>query len=327
MPRTPKGSLPSYRLHKSSGQAVVTLTNLSGARHDVLLGPYDSSESRAEYLRVLGDWEARGRTTALSVPGFPDLTVNEMLVALWGHVEKHYRLPDGSPTGEQDNFRYALRRLRDTYGHTPASQFGPLALKVLRQQFVESGICRREVNRRVQKIRQAFKWAVSEELIPPSVIQGLQAVGGLKQGRTPAKDHEPIGPVTDEHVDKVLPFLNSHVRGMVVLQQATGMRPGEVCRFRMRDVDTSGSVWIYSPPQHKTAHTGRRRAIPLGPRAQAALAPFLSEVAPDSHVFSPRRMWEAKRCRMRAERKSPIRPWQSQRRKASPKRVPADSYN
>jgi integrase len=77
------------------------------------------------------------------------------------------------------------------------------------------------------------------------VFHGLQAVEGLKKGRSEAKDHEPIGPVADEDVDRVLPYLNDHVRGMVAVQRLTGMRPGEVCGLRMRDVERSDAVWVY----------------------------------------------------------------------------------
>jgi integrase len=292
-----------------------------------LLGPFDTPASRAEYLRVLGEWEARGRTCRPAEVSTPDLTINEMLVAFWGHVEKHYRRPDGTPTAEPDNFRYALRPLREMYGHTPAAQFGPLGLKSVRQRFIESGLCRREVNRRVQKIRQAFRWAASEELIPPSVFHGLQAVEGLKKGRTEAKDHEPIGPVAEDDVDRVLPHLNDHVRGMVAVQRLTGMRPGEVCGLRTRDVDRSEAVWVYSPPRHKTAHTGRRRTVAIGPRAQAVLTPFLEGIGPDDFVFSPRRMWEEKRRRMREARRTPARAVRVGRRVLKPKRAPKDSYN
>jgi hypothetical protein len=55
MPRTPKGSLPSYRLHKARGRAVVTLTDPSGERHDVLPDLLESPIARTEYLRVLGE--------------------------------------------------------------------------------------------------------------------------------------------------------------------------------------------------------------------------------------------------------------------------------
>jgi hypothetical protein len=40
MPRT--ASIPTYRLHRQSGQAVVTLRDAVGLRRDVLLGRYNT---------------------------------------------------------------------------------------------------------------------------------------------------------------------------------------------------------------------------------------------------------------------------------------------
>lgn len=59
MPRTKKGTPPSYRQH-ASGQAVVTVRTTSGNRRDILLGPWDTAESKAEYARVLGVLSAHG---------------------------------------------------------------------------------------------------------------------------------------------------------------------------------------------------------------------------------------------------------------------------
>ncbi len=56
MPRLPADALPSYRLHKQSGQAIVTL-----AGHDHLLGPWLSKASRAHYDRLIAEWLAAGR--------------------------------------------------------------------------------------------------------------------------------------------------------------------------------------------------------------------------------------------------------------------------
>jgi hypothetical protein len=72
MPKTPSFEpsprpVPSYRKHKSSGQAVVTLSGLAGRRRDVLLGKFGSKASRVEYGRVIAEWEARGRR--LEQPG------------------------------------------------------------------------------------------------------------------------------------------------------------------------------------------------------------------------------------------------------------------
>ena len=48
----PRNQVPSYRRHKQSGQAIVTV-NLDGTRRDYLLGPYGSAESKQEYERIL----------------------------------------------------------------------------------------------------------------------------------------------------------------------------------------------------------------------------------------------------------------------------------
>ena len=47
--------VPSYRHHKQSRQAIVTLVDPTGRRKDVLLGRYGSSESRSEYARVIAE--------------------------------------------------------------------------------------------------------------------------------------------------------------------------------------------------------------------------------------------------------------------------------
>lgn len=62
MPRSQK--VPAYRLHKQSGQAIVTLVDLAGVRKDVLLGRYGTDESR-EHTFVLS---ASGKPTAGSIP-------------------------------------------------------------------------------------------------------------------------------------------------------------------------------------------------------------------------------------------------------------------
>ena len=289
MARTPKGSLPTYRLHKSSGQAVVTLTDPSGSRRDVLLGKYGSEASHAEYRRVLGEWEAACRCLPATAEGVgSDLTVAELLLRGWTQfVTQHYRDKDGNPTTEQTNFAKSLRPLKELYAHTPAREFGPLALKAVRNAMVQRGWCRKLVNQSVGRVKRLFKWAVSEELVPPSVLQGLQSVGGLSQGRTTARESDPVEAVPDEVVEKTIPHLTRHVAGMVRFRRLTGMRPGEVCRMRGRDIDTACEVWVYRPSTHKTAHRGKQRAVPLGPQARMLLADFIGS-DPDAFLFSPR---------------------------------------
>jgi hypothetical protein len=103
-----RSGIPSYRRHKKSGQAIVTLTDGLGGRRDVLLGKYGTAQSRIEYARVIAEWEASGRR--LPNDGTrQDCTVNELALAFWQHAERHYRRPDGALTSEVSEFRYALR--------------------------------------------------------------------------------------------------------------------------------------------------------------------------------------------------------------------------
>ena len=60
----------------------------------------------------------------------------------------------------------AIRPARELYAATPAVQFGPKALAAVRQHMVGLGWCRSLVNRQVDRIRRAMRWAASEELIP-----------------------------------------------------------------------------------------------------------------------------------------------------------------
>src|SRR5262249_46308700 len=118
-------SVPSYRKHKQSGQAIVTLPDGLGARKDILLGKHGTKQGRKEYARVISEWEAAGRRLP-QVLAAKDITVTELIDLYWSHAEQHYRRPDGTPTSELDDFKLSLRPLKHVYGHSPAKDFGPL---------------------------------------------------------------------------------------------------------------------------------------------------------------------------------------------------------
>ena len=92
MPKLSENALPSYRLHKQSGQAIVTLNG-----RDFLLGPHDTAASRSEYRRRIAEWMANGRRIPRATA---DLTVTELIAAFKTHAETYYRHFDGTPTSE-----------------------------------------------------------------------------------------------------------------------------------------------------------------------------------------------------------------------------------
>jgi integrase len=330
-------TIPTYRLHKQSRQAVVTLPDGLGGRRDVLLGQYGTAESRAEYARVIAEWEAGGRRLPQPATKAADLTVNELLLAYWRWAETYY-VKDGKPTSEPDTIRQALRFVRQLYGPTPAKDFGPLALKAVRQAMVDHpvtrkvkvrdpetgeacveerllrrGLARRYVNKQVQRIRRVFAWGVEEGLLPVTVHQALLRVRGLKKGKGQAREKKRIAPAPAAHVDAVLPLVPPTVRTMIEVQRLCGCRPQDVVALRAIDIDMTGPVWEYRPPRYKTEHHNeddspdRERIVFLGPRAQALLRPYLTLNVTD-YLFSPKRSEERRREEQRRGRKTPLWP-------------------
>lgn len=319
-------SIPKLTLHKASGKAVVRLSGV-----DVYCGVFGSAEAKSAYDRAIAEWLARGRAQDVrpATPVAPGISVNELLLAFVKYADRHYRRPDGTPTNEINEYRQTLRVVQEHYGLTQAVEFGPVALKAIRQAMINRGWCRGLVNQRVNRIRRVFKWGAGEELIPFEVFQRLATVAGLQKGRCEAPESEPVAPVSDEVVDATLPYLNRFVRGMVEFQRLTGCRPGEACGIRRCDIDMGGSVWLYRPDQHKTAWRGKPRVISIGPRAQAILKTFFTPHL-DDYLFSPRRAVEELNATRAANRKTPKYPSHMNRnvgvRVLLPKRSPADRY-
>jgi integrase len=251
MPTTDR-RIPKYRHDKPKDLAVV---RIDGSDH--YLGKYESPESHENYHRLLAEWHARGSVAAPAKPqaetGDAGLTVSELILEYYKVAASYYRRDDGTPSGEPENIRLALRPLRKLHGSTPARDFGPMALKAVRQDMIDSGLAGRTINQRVARIIRAFRYGVENETIPADIHHALKAVPGLKRGRSAAKESKSVKPVPDEHVDATLPFLPRQVRAMVELQRLSGMRSGEVVIMRTCDLDTSGNVWIYTPRFHKPA--------------------------------------------------------------------------
>jgi integrase len=190
------------------------------------------------------------------------------------------------------------------YADTAVSDFGPLALKAVRQEMVRLGWARSHINPQIHRVRRIFRWGVENELVPPSILRGLLAVAALRRGKTEAREREPVRPAAEAHVHAIKDHVSRQVWAMVELQLLTGMPPGEVTRMRTGDLDSTSQPWVYRPVRHKTENHGHKRIIYLGPKAQVVLRPFVRPNLED-YLFSPAEAEAERRAELATARKTP----------------------
>ena len=86
-------TLPKYRKHKASGQAIVTL---SGKMH--YLGPHGTKTSHVEYDRLIQEWLAHGRRLPSAVEE-QSISIVELCAKYWKFAQSYY-VKHGKPTDE-----------------------------------------------------------------------------------------------------------------------------------------------------------------------------------------------------------------------------------
>jgi integrase len=263
----------SYRLHRGSGQAVVTLKGQT-----YYLGKYGSQESKEKYHRLI----AESMVCANFGVKKDSIAVAEAVVKFLEYAREYYA--DGN---EYTQNIYASRPLINLYPSLRLADFGIPELEVVRNWWIERGCSRNHINKMVRRVVRMAKWWAGKQLADPSIHHALKCVEPLKKGRCKVYEPDPITPVSDADVDAAVKFMPKVVADMVRLQRLIGCRPGELVQIKPAMVDTSGDVWTITISDHKNAWRGKDRIIAVGPKAQAILKPYLDRGLSE-YCFSPK---------------------------------------
>ncbi|MEM9353571.1 MAG: site-specific integrase [Planctomycetota bacterium] len=315
---------PKYRLHKGSGQAVASL---NGRR--VYLGKHGSDESQRRYRELLQEWERNRRSQSDAPPqavlvseeslanvvtpkalrakraGGVPITLDELIFVYRRHARAYY-VKNGKVTREAEMVVEVTDLLGRKHGDEYVDDFGPVKLDDFRDDLItDKDWSRGYINKQVTRLIAMFKWAVAKELCRPEVHARIAALGGLKKGRSAARETPGVTVVEDARVDAALPFLPEIVADMVRFQRLTSARPGEVCSICPCDIDRRGEVWVYTPDEHKTEHHEKHRRVFIGPQAQAVLTRYLLRPG-DLFCFSPAESIARARRRQREARTTPL---------------------
>jgi hypothetical protein len=129
-----RNPVPSYLHHGSSNRARAVWTDLNGIRRFRLLpGPFNSVASLQAFAKLQFELGAAPHRVG---PAAVRISVNGILLAYLNYAEQHYQRDDGRTSAEVNHIRLVMRHARELHGMTPAAEFGPVALKTVRQRFI-----------------------------------------------------------------------------------------------------------------------------------------------------------------------------------------------
>ena len=212
------------------------------------------------------------------------LSVGEAAAAYHAFAAGHYR-----DSRTINRILIAIEALTP-FADLPAADFKGRTLRQYRETLLgrrkSNGepLSRRYINHLVQAIQMMFGWLVSEDYVPADVLLSLRTVKALEKGKG-GREKPPVPPVPDSVIEATLPFCGPTVSALIQLQRLTGCRPGEAIGCKGAEIKQTPGVWWWTPDEHKNAHRGKARVIPIGPRGQALLRPFLAHAR--EYLFSP----------------------------------------
>lgn len=219
-----KPKFPSIVHHRSRNADVVFLRGADGKRRMVYLGIHGSEEARKRYHEVMAahldgvDPEPRShRRRPEPASSFPTIAQLAAEFTVWAERE-FLDASTGKVSREVVNFDHALDHLLERHREVPTDRFGLRDLQAVRQAMLDGGrLCRNVINARVRRIKAVFRWGAEQGFVPAEVWHQLAVLRGMRQGRSEARETDPVTAVTRAQVDAVLPFLPGALRACVEL--------------------------------------------------------------------------------------------------------------
>ena len=280
---------PKPSKHKS-GKNEYAVVYVDGKKNN--LGRWGTPEAKEAYARFEVEWWENSRRPVAErispkMPGRNKIAVKEVALKFLQYAEATKTVSNFT------DYRIAIMDfLVEHYGSVPADDFNAGCLHLTREAIIQSRrFCRMGVNDYTRRIVTLFKWGVSVGLVAPITAWGLGTVKPLEPGYPGTVDHPEREYVQDLVIIATLPSLPPVLQAMIKLQRLTAMRPSEVFKMRVGDVDRISipGIWLYRLASHKTQKkTNKKRVIPLNETEQKLIAPYLEGKKATDAVFSPR---------------------------------------
>ncbi|QDU56202.1 type I restriction enzyme EcoKI subunit R [Aeoliella mucimassa] len=266
---TPSPRLPKYCRQREKNRPDRAYVVVDGKR--IQLGEHGSKDSYRRYAEAL-ESDPESPAVELPIVAVSDPTMVRLMAEYLKFAITRY---GGNKTSEVTHLRGLMKLLRKRYADDLAKDFGPKAYKLVRLDMIAANWSRTYIRDQCGRLKRMIAYGVEEELLPGDAKHRLDAVGPLRRGEHGVRETPKVKPVSVADLQATIKELTPVRADMVNLLLLTGMRPGELCQIDKEFIDMAGDVWLYRPPTHKTQHKDKSRVIPIGPKAQKLLTPYL----------------------------------------------------
>lgn len=183
--------------------------------------------------------------------------------------------------------KYATEHALRLYGKLSADDFGPRCFQTVREMMAQKqGRSRGYVNDLARKLRSAWKWGVTQELVTFESYSRLALVPDLVQGELGLPEGTEREPVDPELVERTIPYLNERCADLVRLLQRTAARPDEIVRLRPEHIKKRKTgEWTFEPKEHKASKANKKRLIMFDDELKAILTKYLRVTEPGQYLF------------------------------------------
>jgi integrase len=225
-----------------------------------------------------------------------DLTLSE-LADMYSEWARDYH-QDAAIPGYAQNWLTSL--VIEIIGDVHWTEFTAELFKLIPTELIKRGKNRRVINQIMTDTCTWMQWCYDENKISRRVDLNLRAVRRLRKNKRGVLEKVPKVAVLWQEAEKLFPFLAPSLRTMVTAQFWAGMRPGEVCIMRPRDLllvpsDTAkkngaDDLMYYFPCHHKNLHRDDNAKLIklLTWRVRESLQQFIDRSEhEDEYLFKP----------------------------------------
>lgn len=227
------------------------------------------------------------------------LTLSRLVGLYIAHAAVYYRQRHtGQPTREHLNIASAMRGLlatlpagieaRDLKAHHVSAWMLRLATTPTQQN--PRGCSRQYINACLGRLKRMLRWAQESGFLTASAIAPVLTIRPYVAHRSPAYEPPRREPADESAILAILPVVPPAAADFLELLSQTGARAGELLAATADDIKPepgNRSGWL-TVRQHKSAHKGHARSLPLRGAAWAIVTRRAAQAGPGGLLFPSR---------------------------------------